>query len=499
MFTPEMFANLFSTHAIIGLLIGTVGGFLIGVLPGMTATMGIALLIPFTFGMEPAAGLIMLCAIYGSAVYGGAIPAILLHTPGTPASAATAKDGYELTLRGEGYRTVGVATVSTVFGGVLGVLVVIFLTPPLARLGLRFNAPEFFLIAILGLSIIGSLAGNNPIKGAVSGLLGLAVALIGIDTVFGVVRFTYQIPALEGGIQMVPALIGLFSISQVLVLAEEFGSETKTKVVSELKGRFLPPLPEFIANIPNLIRSTFVGIIVGIIPGAGADIGAWLSYNEAKRFSKNRENFGKGAIEAVYAAESANNATAAGSLIPLLALGIPGGAAVAVLMGGMTIQGLTPGHNLFVEHAAITYAILFGFLISKILAGVVGFLIAKPAVRLSRVPNLYLIPVIVVFSAVGTFALNMSMFDITVMAVFGILGYLMRKTGFPTAPVVLAIILGPMAEGGFQRSLLMARGENLFTFFLGRPFSVPILLLIVLSLLSPLITKAIQNRSLAKK
>ena len=499
MFSAEMFANLFALQSIVAILVGVVGGIVIGALPGMSATMGVALLIPVTFGMEPTAGLILLVAVYVSAVYGGSIPAVLLHTPGTPASAATAKDGYELTKKGEGLRAVGASTTASVVGGFLGGVVLLFLTPPLARLGLRFNAPEFFFIAILGLSIIGSLAGDSPIKGIASGAFGLGIAMVGFDTIFGVARFTYQVTALEAGISMVPALIGLFSISQVLILAEDFGKkeeEKQEKVV--LKGRFLPPLPEFIKNVPNMVRSSVIGTAVGIIPGAGADIGAWMAYNESKRFSKNADNFGKGAIEGLYAAEAGNNSAVAGTLIPLLALGIPGGAAAAVLLGGLTIQGLQPGQALFTTHASITYAMLFGFIIANVLMGLVGMSIARFAVKVADIPNVYLIPAITVLSVVGTFAINMSLFDVGVMAGFGLLGYLMRKTGFATAPVVLAIILGPMAEGGYHRSVLMARGENLFLFFIGRPMTVVIMLLIVLSLFTPLITKQLQKRRAAK-
>ncbi|MCL2569524.1 MAG: tripartite tricarboxylate transporter permease [Oscillospiraceae bacterium] len=494
-----MFANLFATQSIIALLIGVIGGTFIGALPGLTATMAVALLVPVTFGMEPTAALIMLSSVYVASVYGGAIPAILLHTPGSPASAATAMDGYALTQQGKGLHAVGAATVASVTGGLVGGVILLFLTPPLARLGLRFNAPEFFLIAILGLSVIGSLASDNPLKGITAGAFGLGIAMVGIDMIYGVPRFTYQITRLEAGIQLVPALIGLFSISQVMLLAETFGKkEEKERVPVDLSGSFWPPLPELIRNIPNLIRSTMVGTIVGIIPGPGADIGAWLAYNEAKRFSKNRDQFGKGAIEGIYASESGNNAAVAGAFIPLLALGIPGGAVTAVLLGGLTIQGLTPGHTLFTAHAAVTYAMLFSFMIASVLMGIVGWLVAKRLVKLASVPNVYLIPVITVLSVVGTFAINRSMFDVGVMAVFGFIGYFMRKTGFATAPIVLAIVLGPMAEGGFQRSLLMARGENLFTFFLGRPFSLPLVLLIALSLATPIFMSQMAKRRAAK-
>ncbi|MDR3200341.1 MAG: tripartite tricarboxylate transporter permease [Spirochaetales bacterium] len=497
MITSQLLANLFNLQTLIGLLVGVVGGMFIGALPGLGATMGIALLIPITFGMQPTAALIMLTALYTSAIYGGSITAILIHTPGTPASAATAMDGYALTQQGRGLQAVGISTCASMTGGTLSAVALLFIAPPLARVSLMFNAPEYFLIAIFGLTIIGSLAGDNMLKGLIAGVAGLCISFIGFDITVGVARFTYKISELESGIQLVPALIGLFSLSQVMIQAESIEAirrGEKTEINAQLEGRILPTLKEFIAALPNLIRSSIIGIFVGILPGAGGDIGGWLGYNEAKRWSKNKALFGKGATEAIWASESANNAVTGGALIPLITLGIPGSSAAAVLLGGLLIQGLTSGHTMFSDAANTTYAIILGFMFANILMGIIGFLIARKVAKVANAPTGILAPIIVVLSVVGAYAINLSYFDACVMVAFGLVGYFMRKTGFATAPVVLAIILGSMAEQGFKRAILMAKDESMLTYYLSRPICVVLILLIVLSLFAPLGLKALERR-----
>jgi putative tricarboxylic transport membrane protein len=322
----------------------------------------------------------------------------------------------------------------------------------------------------------------------------VALGLVGYDIVFGAARFTYRITALEAGIQLVPALIGLFSISQVMIQAEKIGEKQKKYDMSAVtKGNFFPELKEFIRWLPNIFRSIVVGLIVGIIPGPGGDVGSWVSYNEARRFSKNRRMFGKGAIEGVCASETANNTTAGGSLIPLLTLGVPGSGTAAVLLGGLMLHGLAPGHSLFTQHADITYAIILGFLLANILMGVVGMLLAKHLARVATVSTGVLAPIIVVLSVVGAYAINMSIVDVVAMIIFGFIGYWMRKYGFATAPVVLGLILGPIAENGFIRAQLMARGANMFIYYISRPICIVLGLLIILGLFMPLIMSRMQK------
>lgn len=492
-----VFHNLFCFQSILGLFIGTFGGIIIGALPGLGSTMGIAILIPVTFTMEPTGALIMLTSLYTASMYGGSISAILLHTPGTPASAATAMDGYELTKQGKGLQAIGITTTASMFGGTISAIFLLLIAPPLAKMSLRFNAPENFFIAIFGLTIIGSLSSDNMSKGLLSGCLGLSLSCIGIDPVIGLSRFTYGQTALESGISMVPALIGLFSFSQVMIQAERMDKirrGEKTDIPDNLSGKVVPPLVEVMQQIPNIIRSAVIGVFVGILPGAGGDIGSWVGYNEAKRFSKDKAKFGKGSKEAIWASEAANNAVTGGALIPLLTLGIPGSSATAVLLGGLLLQGLQPGHALFSSQADITYAIIIGFMISNILMGVVGFLTAKHLVKVAKISTAVLAPIIIVFSVIGSYAISTNFFDVVIMLIFGVIGYFMRKAKFPTAPVVLGIILGPLAEQGYLRSLAMAKGLSFFSFFIRRPICLVLITLILLSLLAPIFVSLMHKK-----
>jgi putative tricarboxylic transport membrane protein len=296
---------------------------------------------------------------------------------------------------------------------------------------------------------------------------------------------------LESGISLVPALIGLFSLSQVLILVEEMHVK-KQKFKGDLKGSVLPSWKELKHISPTMIKSSIIGVFVGILPGAGGDIGSWVSYNEAKRASKDPGKFGKGSIEGVAASETANNAVTGGAMIPLLILGIPGSAATAVLLGGFVIQGLVPGRELFTVNAGITYSVIIGFVIANILMGIAGLLMAKYVVRVTEVPNGIVAPIIVVLSVVGSYAINNNVFDVYLMIGFGLLGYFMRKFNFPTAPVVLAIILGPMAEKGFRQSLVLAQGD-VISYYLTRPLSVILIVLTLLALLTPLILNMLKK------
>ena len=481
----KVLQDLMEVQTIIALLVGILGGMLIGALPGLSGTMGVALLIPVTFGMDPIAALTMLTVIYTTSTYGGSFSAILLHTPGTPANAATTIEGYQMTLQGKGLKALGIATVSSVIGGTFSAIALILLAPPLAQISLKFSAPEYFLIALFGLTIIGSLSSGSVLKGIISGVLGLAIAMIGSDLSTGYPRFTFGVTSLESGISLIPAMIGFFSISQVMILSEKIGKKGAT-VVNEIKGKALPTLSEFKRILPTIIRSSFLGLFVGILPGAGGDIGAWVGYNEAKRFSKHPEEFEHGSIEGLAGAEAANNAVTGGALIPMLTLGIPGSALTAVLMGGLLIQGLRPGHELFTIHAEITYAVMFGFLIANLLMGVFGLMLAPYIVKVAQVPHQILTPIIVVLSVVGAYTMSNNIFDVYVMAFFGLIGFFMRKFGFNPAPVVLALVLGPLIENSFVQTVVLSKG-NMIGYIMGRPICIIILALIIMALLTPFI------------
>ncbi len=489
-------AGLAKPDVILALVVGVVGGVIIGALPGLSATMGVALLIPVTFSMSPTAGLVLLVSVYCSAIYGGSISAILLHTPGTPASAATAIDGYELTKKGQSLKALGVATISSGIGGAFSALALLLIAPPLAKISLSFSALEYFFLGIFGLSIIGGLAGDSMVKGIMSGIIGLFIGLIGLDMINGIPRYTFGILNLESGIQLVPAMIGMFSISEVLHIATQI-AKGSTSIVDDpsklIKGKFLPTKKEFKKITPSIIRSSIIGLFIGILPGAGSDIGSWLSYNEAKRVSKDKEEFGQGSIEGLAASEAGNNSVVGGALIPLLTLGIPGSGVAAVLLGGLLIQGLVPGHELFSKHADVTYTVIFGFFIANILMCFFGYFISKYAVKVTTVPMAVLAPMIVAFSAVGSYAISNSIFDVWVMLIFGLIGYVMRITGFDPAPALLGVILTSLIEANFRRSLILARG-SIIAYFFRRPISVVIFILIVLTLATPGIMKIINKR-----
>lgn len=494
----EVATNLLTLEVLAALVLGVAGGILIGSLPGLSSTMGVALLIPVTFGMNPIPGLVMLTAIYTSAMYGGSISSILIHTPGTPAAAATAIDGYKLTQKGMGGKAIGVATVSSMIGGTISAIALLFLAPPLAKISLAFSAPEYFLIAIFGLTIIGSLASKSMIKGLTSGVIGLIIGTVGIDILTGFPRFTFGVPFFQSGISLVPALIGLFSLSQVMIQAEK-SLQKKSKKAGKLEGKILPTMDEFKMISPTILRSSGIGIASGMLPGAGGDIGSWLGLNEAKRFSKNRAEIGTGHIEGVAAPEAANNAVTGGALIPLLTLGIPGSSTTAVLLGGLTMQGLVPGHALFTgSNANITYSIIIGFLIANILMGLIGLSAARIFIKASQAPMVILSPIIVILCVVGSYAINNNFWDVWVMLAFGLIGYFGRKTGFHPAPVIIGIILGPIAENGLRQSLVLSKGDIL-PYFFSRPLSITLMVLIVLALFSPLIAKLFKNRAYKKK
>lgn len=498
----EYIQNLFTLQVGLGLLVGVVGGLVIGILPGLGATMAVSLLIPATFGMEPVAALIMLTSIYTAATYGGSMSAILLHTPGTPSSAATALNGYELTKQGRGLEAIGMSTVSSLFGGVFGGIALLVIAPPLSRVALRFSSPEYFFIALFGITIIGSLAGKDKIRGYASGVFGILVGTVGIEQSTAYVRFTFGNPYLQNGISLVPALIGLFSLSQLFIQAERLsikgsmdkGQMTESSIV--MSGKFLPTFKELLSYIPLMLRASILGLLVGILPGAGGDIGSWVGYNEALRSSKNKQLFEHGSLEGICGSESANNAVCGGAYIPLFTLGIPGSAAAAVLMGGLMIHGLQPGFSMFTTNAHITYPIIFGYILANILMVIVGGLCAKYTAKIAAVPMNIITPLIIVLSIIGSYAVNISMFDVYVMIAFGLIGYFMRKSNFPTAPAVLALILGPMAEKSLYSALQMTKGKPVLLFFATRPLCVLFFVLTVLSIFAPTIISYFKKKTI---
>ena len=490
---PEILGSLSSLDVWLVLIIGTFGGMIIGALPGLSANMGIALMIPFTYKMNPTCAIICLCTIYTSAIAGGSISAILIHTPGTPSSAATALDGYPLTKQGRGLEALGISMLTSALGGLLSGIALLFLSSLLAQFSVKFGSEEYFLLAVFGLSIIASLASENLVKGLISGALGLFLATWGIDAMIGFPRFTFGNIHFYSGIQMVPAMIGLFSMPQVLDQMVVAFRQQRNPVKAEVgaaKGKFFPSWKTFKSLIPTVIRSTIIGISVGILPGAGADVGSWVSYNQAKQASKNKDQFGKGALEGVAASEAANNAVCGGSLIPALTLGIPGSSAAALIMGGLMVHGLFPGAELFTTKAATTYSVMVGFILANIMLYIVGALISRYIIHVTRIPSAIMCAVIVVLSVVGSYAINKSMFDVFTMFVFGFFGYLMNKFDYAPAATVLGLVLGYTAEKGLRQAMSLSDGSNLVMHFMSRPISVFLIIMIIIALSIPLMEKA---------
>ena len=476
-------APLLSVSMLLAIVGGVTGGVLIGVLPGLTSTMGIALLIPITFSMSPEVGLAMLGGIYLASTYSGAISAILLNIPGTPAAVATLLDGYPMTKKGQSTRALAIATFGSCVGGLLSVVALLFIAPPLAEFSLRFGSPEYFLLAVFGITVIASLSGQDVEKGLIAGVFGLALSTIGIHPLTGFMRFTYDIPALFDGIPLVVSLIGLYSIPEVIdmLTRRKSGEQVKLNRDETNPFRFFP---EVISQKVNLIRSSIIGIAVGIIPGVGCSVGGFLSYDAAKRSSKKPEEFGKGSPEGILASETANNAVTGGTLIPLLTLGVPGNPVTAVLLGGIMIHGLRPGPELFTANASIVYSFILSLFISNLLFVPIGLFMAKYCVRLIQIPRSILAPAIMAMAVIGSYAIRGSMEDVWIMLFVGFCGFIMHFFAVPRAPMVLGLVLGTMAEGELSRSLSLVHGDvgAFLMQLITRPISLVILCLCILSL-----------------
>ncbi|BCV24897.1 tripartite tricarboxylate transporter permease [Gelria sp. Kuro-4] len=483
----DILAQTFQVEVLASTMLGIFAGMLVGAIPGLTATMAVALLIPVTFGMSGAAALILLGTIYTAATYGGSFSAILFHTPGTPSSAATCLDGYEMTRKGEAGKALTISTISSALGGLVGVCALLLIAPPLSLISLKFGPLEYFLLAVFGLSIIGGLASNNLVKGLIAGLLGLALSTIGLDPMAAFPRFTFGLINLESGIPLVPALIGMFSVSQAMILAET-GNVVQVNPTAKAIKITLPTWQEMKCIAPIIGYCSLIGTFIGILPGAGGDVATWVSYNEARRISKHPEKFGTGIVEGIAASESANNAVCASAMIPLLTLGIPGSNVTAVMLGGLLIHGLVPGRDLFSVQATTTYAIIVGLFLANILMGVIGLLIAPYVQRLARIPYQILASTIILFGVVGSFAINNNFADVYLMMIFGLFGYLMRRYDFPVAATILGLILGPMAENGLRQAMVISSG-NLLVMLLRRPISLVIVLVTLLSILWPVLSK----------
>jgi putative tricarboxylic transport membrane protein len=477
-------------------LVGVVLGTIVGALPGLSATMAVAVLVPFTFTMDPAAGLIALGAIYTGAIYGGAYAAILVNTPGTPSAIATTFDGFPMARRGDGGLAVTLATVASVVGGLIGAVALLLLAPPLAGVALAFGPTEYFWLAVFGLTLIAALSVGNTLKGLIGACLGLFLSMIGVAVVGGDVRYTLDMQRFLGGIDITSAIIGLYCIPVLLDLVATRDPHLQPAETGGLRIR--EGFRIAWARKFNVIRSAVIGTVVGILPGAGGSIAGLVSYSEARRASRTPENFGKGEPDGVIATESANNATVGGGFIPTLVLGIPGTPPDAIILGALLVQGIKIGPTLFSAEASVVYTFIWGLLIATLLMLPAGLLIGRYAYSsVVAIPKAMLAPTIALLTVIGSFAIHSSVHDVQLMVGLGITAWVLARYGFAPSPIVLGLVLGQIAEQGFVQTYLIgnASGRTLEMFF-GRPISIGIIVAAAVTLLYPMVAERLAKRRL---
>jgi len=462
------------------LLVGSmVLGIVFGALPGLTATLGVALLTTLTYGLPLASALIALLAMYVGAVYGGSYSSILINIPGTAAAAATALDGHPMALRGEGGRALGLTTTASLIGTILGTLALTAFAPLIAKLALQFTSFEFFLLAFFGIAISGSLTAKDLFyKSWIAGLLGLALACVGRDTLQSYPRFTFGFSQLEGGVEVVPVLIGAFGIPQIIKTMRDPVHADKPQEV----GRILPDWKTVARQFKTVVRSAMIGVGIGAIPGVGEDVAAWVSYGTAKNTSKHPERFGTGEPAGVVACETANNACIGGAMIPLLTLGIPGSPPAAMLLGALLIHGVNPGPNLPFERPGFLIQIIAIMLLCSVAMWVCGMLLCRQVIKVLRAPSEVFLPIVGALCVIGSYAIGLNVVNLYLMVLVGVAAYFLQEMEYPIAPLVIGVILGPMADENLRRALMVSQG-SLLPFFT-RPVSVILLLTIVLVMLN---------------
>ena len=435
-----------------GIVIGVIGG----AIPGLSATMAVALTLPFTFSMTPINGILLLLGVYKGGIFGGSIPAILIKTPGTPASSATILDGFPMAERGEAGRALGMALYASCTADAVSNLALILFAGWLASFALNFGPPEFFALILFSLTIIAGVSGESLLRGALSALAGLLLATVGLDLVYGTNRFTFGDPSMMGGLNFIAVLIGLFAIPEIIAMAwNPVAHLGKTRAL----GKTRVTLGDYLSSFKSIVRGSMIGVFLGSIPGIGAAPSAFLSYSEARRTSKNKENFGKGEIEGVAASEAGNNGVAGATLIPLLALGVPGDVITAIIIGAFMVHGLQPGPMMFILNVDIIYGLFIGLIVSSVFLLVVGSIAIRGFKFVADVPKRLLMPAVLVLCIYGVFAVNNNIFDVGVMFVMGWVGYVMMRHRIPAAPFLIAFILGPLLEDNFRQSMLMSGSD----------------------------------------
>ncbi|HXJ52089.1 MAG TPA: tripartite tricarboxylate transporter permease [Burkholderiales bacterium] len=461
---------------------GVMVGMLIGALPGVGPPSGVAMLLPLTFGMEPTSGIIMLAAMYAGTMYGGTITSVLINTPGESASVVTCLDGYQMALQGRAGPALGIAAIGSFIAGTIGVVLLMLVSPLLARWALSFGPPESFALMLLGLTTVTLLGGDDPLKGYISMVFGLMLAMVGFDIISGEARYGFGIPEMMDGVDFLPVAIGLFGLGEVLAGTEEKGG---AQVKGKLRLReVLPSLADWAKSKWSIARGTVLGFAVGVLPGAGPTVASFLSYTVEKRVSKTPERFGKGAIEGVAAPESANNAAATAAMVPMLTLGIPGSATTAIMLGGLMMWGLRPGPMLFEKNPQFVWGLIASQYIANVMLLVASTALIPLFVRALRIPYSILMPLIILFCVTGAYSLKNNVWDVGQMLVFGVVGYFMKKLGYSPAALVLALVLGPLAERSLRQSLIISDAG--IGIFFTRPISAVLMVLALAAIAVPL-------------
>lgn len=447
---------VFDPYLLLLIFLTTIVGVVIGVLPGLGATTGAALLLPFTLTMDPVHAIAVLATIYVSATFAGSITAILINTPGTAAAAATTFDGYPLAKRGEAGRALGVAVVSSTVGGIFSILVLCIAAPLLARVAYEFRPPEYFALAVFGLSMLASISAGGAVRNLIGGVFGVWLATIGAEPTTGIERFMFGNYELYEGLSFVPVFIGLFAISELLVQSKHANRAIAAIHLNAVK---LPSREDYKRIWKTVLRSCGIGTFIGVLPAEGATVASMIGYAEARRWSKNKEEFGKGSIEGISGAEAANNAATGGAMVPTMVLGIPGSGTTAVILVGLLVHGLRPGPYLFTEQVYQVYQIFGAMLIANLMFLAMGLYAAKLFARISLVPSKILWPIVFALAVIGAYALHASMLDVWIALIFGVVGFLARRHGFAVAPIAVGLILGEMVETNLQNSLKMFEGD----------------------------------------
>lgn len=479
------FMNVFSPITLLLVVLGTTWGLTAGALPGLSASMAVILMLPFTYGMEAIQSVVVLVAVYVGAMCGGSISAILLKTPGTPSAVATTFDGYPMAQRGEAPRAIGLSITASSVGGIFSGLIMVSCAPLLAQWALKFQSAEFFALSLLGLSCIASIGSEQPVKALLSACLGLLVSTVGLDAISGAQRYTFNQQFLMNGIDYIPVMIGAYALAEVyrnVLLNKKTQTDTAPggKVKTEIIG-----IKNIIQYWRTYLKSSIIGTIVGIIPAAGGSIAALISYSEAVRASKTPERFGKGADEGVIASEAANNAAVGGSLVPTLVLGIPGGTVAAILLAAFTMHGMIPGPLLLRNQPDMLYSILFGIIVSSLLLFVLGIFVARQFSRIVTLPYPFLATIIMTLGLLGSYSLRNNIYDVMIMFGFSFLGFMFDKYKYSTSSFILGIVLGAIAENGLRKQMIVSGGS--WAGFFTRPIALVVLIVSVISFLTPYI------------